>query len=419
MKVKLMVKGGQKRLVPKSGKHKKLTKWLGLLLCLMAGSVWSQTTADLDAEQKKLDDEWREQFWVYLETSEYPHFRTRAAIRLIRTGDPKAIEEGELLINEVLDELSPDPASLWVLASACPGRGSAEWCEPGGVYALLEKADPHNAAVYVLRFNHNSAEDDSLLDTEANRQLLYKAAEADHFDFYWGRGTEKLYEEALKFIDIHPMQFTPESEEMLLKFNMTPKLAAFYAAANVFVSAPNMSWSQLVELCRLQSRSRRAEGIIACKKLSDTLRNHGYSMMTRGIGYALEKYMLTELDPNDPGIRQWQIRGYIFSVMQMCFLPYWQVNMEIQSDAIEPSIKRWVKNISEFGEWEGTRLSAFEDYRASPEHFIVNPVDCDKLKDLDDEAMERFINNQGPGEAWRAMQDEARSNQTQATTTTK
>ena len=413
-----MVKGGQKRVVPASGNQKKLTKWLGLLLCLMAGSVWSQTTADLDAEQKKLDDEWQEQFWVYLETSKYPHFRTRAAIRLIRTGDPKAIEEGELLINEVLDELSPDPASLWVLASGCPVRGSTEWCEPGGVYELLEKADPHNAAVYVLRFNHNSSEDDSLLDTEANRQLLYKAAKADHFDFYWGRGTDKLYEEALKFIDIHPMQFTPESEEMLLKFNMTPKMAAFYTAASVFVTASNMSWAQLVELCRLQSRNRRTEGIIACKKLGDTLRNRGYSMMTRGIGYALEKAMLTELDPHDPGIRQWQIRGYIFSVMQMCFLPYWQVNMEIQSDAIEPSIKRWVKNISELGEWEGTRQTAFQDYSISPEHFVVNPAACDSLKDLNDEAMERFINNQGPGEAWRAMQDEARSNQTQVTITT-
>jgi hypothetical protein len=130
-------------------------------------------------------------------------------------------------------------------------------------------------------------------------------------------------------------------------------------------------------------------------------------MMTRGIGYALEKAMLTELDPNDPGIKRWRNRQYVFSVMQTCFAPYWQVNMELSSEDVDTSMMNWTKNISELGEWEGIRLSAFEDYTTFPEHFIVNPADCDKLKDLDDEAMEKLINTQSPGEVWRSMQAEA------------
>jgi len=32
-------------------------------------------------------------------------------------------------------------------------RGSANWCEPGGVYELLLQGDPDNATVLMLRFS--------------------------------------------------------------------------------------------------------------------------------------------------------------------------------------------------------------------------------------------------------------------------
>jgi len=50
-----------------------------------------------------------------------------------------------------------------------------------------------------------------LLDTEANRQLLLRAAQLDRFDTYWGRGADKLYEEALKFVGINPVPPVPWS----------------------------------------------------------------------------------------------------------------------------------------------------------------------------------------------------------------
>jgi hypothetical protein len=376
-------------------------------LCLVMGSSWGQTTADLDEKQRYLDIKWQERFWSYLESSEYPQFRTRAAIHLICTGDPLAIEQGEQLINEVLEQPNPDVASLWLLASDCQWRGSAEWCQPGGVYELLTKADPNNAAVVMLRFSQATFEEDVLLDAEANRQLLSIATQAEHFDIYWGRGADKLFEEALKFVEINPMQILPEFENEVQRFGLTPHKAAYYGLMNLVLIAPMVGYGNMIELCRLQARNRRTEGIIACKKLAGTLRNHGYSMMTRFIGNALEKVMLTELDPNDPGIKRWQNRQYVFSTMQTCFQPYWQVNIELSSEDVDASMMNWKKNISKLGEWEGTRLSAFEDYGTFPEHFIVNPADCDKLKDLDDEAMEKLINTQSPGEVWRSMQAEA------------
>ncbi len=219
--------------------------------------------------------------------------------------------------------------------------------------------------------------------------------------------SQAIFEEALKFVEINPMQILPEFENEAQRFGLTPHKVAYYGLMILTVTDPMVGYGNMTELCRLQARNRRTEGIIACKKLAGTLRNHGYSTMTRGIGYALEKAILTELDPNDPGIKRWRNRQYVFSAMQTCFQPYWQVNMELSSEDVDTSMMNWTKNISELGEWEGIRLSAFEDYTTFPEHFIVNPADCDKLKDLDDEAMEKLINTQSPGEVWRSIQGEA------------
>ncbi len=79
-------------------KFRKPISLIFLGLCLVMSGSWGQISDEIDVEQKKLDDQWRERFWSYLESSEYPQFRTRAAIRLIRTGDPLAIEQGEQIM---------------------------------------------------------------------------------------------------------------------------------------------------------------------------------------------------------------------------------------------------------------------------------------------------------------------------------
>jgi hypothetical protein len=383
-------------------------QWLVLALCLVMGCSWAQTTADLDEKQRNLDIKWREQFWSYLESSEHTQFRTRAAIRLIRSGEPLAIEQGEHLINEVLNEFSKDPASLWLLASDCQWRVSADWCQPGGVYELLTLADPRNAAVVMLRFSQAHFGEDALLDSEANRQVLVEAAQADHFDIYWVRDADKLFEEALKFVEAYPIQIIPEFEDEAQKFGLTQHKAAFYGVMGLILTAPMVGYSNTVQLCQLQAENQHPEGIKACRNLARILRESGNTIITRGIGFGIEKAMLKALDPDDPGIKLWQNRGSVFGVMQSCFMPYWQLNMELSSEEVDAAMMNWTKNISELGEWEGTRLSAFQDYGTTPGHFIVNPADCDKLKDLDDEAMEKLINGQTSAAVWRSMQDEAR-----------
>jgi len=390
-------------------KFGKLMSWVGLSLCLVTGNIWGQSMPDLEAEESKLHVQWQDQFWSYLETSEYAQFRTASGIRLLQTGDPKFKEQGLVLIEGALITPNPDPMSLWLVATECQFRKIADWCEPGGVYERLLRADPENIAVLMLRFSQTGwASDEETLDTEANRQLLHRAAGLDHFDMYWGRGADKLIEEASKFLERNPV---PPMQELELKqpSSYLKHTYAFFAAMSSVMTSSSVGYSNMVKLCRIQARNQRTEPIEACKILAQKLRNNGYSAITRTIGFGIEKAMLREIDPDDLRIRKWQLRGQVSSIMQICFSPRWLDNSELWPKTSVETMMNWAKNLDELGEWEGNRLTSMQEYSASPGDFAVNPSACDKLLDLDDEAMARLVDGRDPYAAWLAMQAEAGS----------
>ena len=65
---------------------------------------------------------------------------------------------------------------------------------------------------------------------------------------------------------------------------------------------PSFGYSNVINLCRSQVKNQRAEYIMACKKLAGLLSNKGYTGITRLIGFAIERTMLEESDPNDPRV---------------------------------------------------------------------------------------------------------------------
>lgn len=67
----------------------------------------------------------------------------------------------------------------------------------------------------------------------------------------------------------------------------------------------------------------------------------------------------------------------------------------------------WAKNVDALGEEEGNRLTAIQEYNASPDDYAVNPADCDKLLTLDDEAMAKLMDGRSHYAAWQAIQAEA------------
>jgi len=377
---------------------------LCLGLCLMTTDVRGQDAVDPYEESNKLHMQWLEQFTSYLEASEYTEIRVFAAIHLRQSDDPKAKERGERLIADVIDAPDLDAVSLWLLASDCRWREDVNRCVSPGVYERLLQADPQNAAAILLQLNpSNHGGDELLLDTEFNRQLLSKAAEAGHFDVYWGRGADKLFEEALKFARLNPLPPTVGLENTSYQDVKTRHHYAFNGVVALVVSAPVFGYGNTVSLCRSQVKNQNSDGVTACKKLAYTLRNTGKTLLTRSIGFAIERTMSEVIDPDDPGVRHWQLRGDLSRLIHMCQTPVWQTKHQLLLDKDEAALMNWAKNLSDLGECQGNRLTAIQEYNISEDHFIVDPADCDSLFSLSDKDVETLLDGRNPVTQWQTI----------------
>jgi len=124
------------------------------------------------------------------------------------------------------------------------------------------------------------------------------------------------------------------------------------------------------------------------------MRNNAYTHLSRSIGYAIEKVMLKAIDPDDPGVQSWEIRGRVLGKVGMCFAPSWQTSTLLFTDADKKTLMNWAGNLDELGEWNGNRLTAMQEYEVSPENFAVNPTECEKLLGLGDEDMLSLVEGQ-------------------------
>lgn len=386
----------------------KLQLLMGLGFCLLTGGIFGDSAAEMEiaaeSELNKLHVAWVDQFWVYLESSETEQFRVASGIRLTRSSDTAAKNRGERLIAEALSIAKPTSASLWLIASECALGKSSGWCELAGVYDRLAQADPGNVATSLLRISQLRLMDAlESQDTEVNRQLLLEAAEGDHYDSYWGRNADKLYAEALEFLASH--EYPPIPGHMLAIFpHGFPEYAnAFSLTAMHFGLVPTVAYSNILELCRTQIKQQRNDTIRACKKLAGILRNSGHDFVSKDIGYAMEKTMLATIDPDDPGIQKWWRRQQVFHIRISCASQGWLSHIEHWSEVDQQTMMTYLKNLSEWGEIRAIELSNRQEYTAAPEHFTVNPIECEKLQYLDDAAIQVLLNGQNAQQFWRTF----------------
>ena len=66
----------------------------------------------------------------------------------------------------------------------------------------------------------------------------------------------------------------------------------------------------------------------------------------------------------------------------------------------QQTLLNWTRNLDELGEWNGNKLTSMQEYDVSPENFAVNPADCEKLLDLDDEDMTRLVDDRNSYSEW-------------------
>lgn len=373
--------------------------WIGLGLCLTFGNVaGAEHTED---ELEALHKQYNEQFWTYLQTSQYDQLRTSSAIRLLRSEEPSLRKKGAQMVNEVLNKAVIDPATLWLIAVDCRWRKSANWCESGEVYNRLRLADPHNAAVLILEFsNKDQPDDESLLAEEARLQFLEAAAAAKRYDVYWARGVDKTFEEALKFIKGHPTPPFPSDYPV----DIQPYAYAFTLATMYWITAPTSSYGEVSRLCRELGHQQDAKGMELCITIARTMQENGNTILTRTVGFGIEKAVLEATEPDSPAIQTLDLRKEAHSVIPRCHSQLWINHVDRWPKISQEEMMSLLKNLDELGEWDGYSLSLLQEYETAPETFTVNPVECLGLLELDDGSLAKFMDGRSALEVWEQMQ---------------
>lgn len=380
-------------------------RWLflsaGIYLLISASAFCQNEASDLNAEQQA-HVEWMNQFWVFLESSEYAQFRIAAAIYLLYKDDPDSTLRGRELMDEVFSQPNPDVVSLWQLAAYCQPQSFESWCKTGEAYKLLLEKDPQNAAVILM--NHDFSQ-----DIEANRKLIQRAAKADRYDVYWGRGAYRIYEDAYEFVNNSPMDVPLETSVGVKVRDVPQESYAFYTGLTMALSVMTASaYSSTINFCRDQAKQKHnnSKTINACKSLARLMRTEGYSFTTRSIGFAMERVMLEEIDAGDPGIDRLKLQQEAFKIASTCYTANWQVDHEILLSDNNEMMMNWARNVDSYGEWEASKLSAIQVYSHYPDAFSLNPSVCDKLLELNVNELERIFEGRTSTEVWLAMKTE-------------
>jgi len=385
--------------------------WLSLVLCMAFGNTAIADSAEEEFE--KLEKQYADQFWTYLQTSQYNQLRVSSAIRLFRSDDPSQKKHGIQLVDEVLEQPVIDPGVLWSITQICGQPNSATWCETGEVYHRLRQSDSQNAAVLLLEFSQtDNPDDESLLATEARLEFLESAANAWRFDVYFGRGTDKAFIEALTFIDEHPIPHLLLNE---VPTEFPPHTHAFNVAllflVTEWVASSGPSYQKLTELCREQSSQQYEQGIALCKKLAKLMQRRGTTALSRMIGFAIEKNIVENINPDDPAIQTIELREEAHRMHLRCWSQLWTNHPERWADISQGQMMSVAKNLDKLGEWDGYSLALLKDYEVSPDKFIVDPSECLGLWELDDESLTKFMDGRSADEVWQQWQDEASANE--------
>ena len=235
-------------------------------------------------------------------------------------------------------------------------------------------------------------------------------ADAERYDIYWGRGADKVFEEALEFVETNtPPPFPQGSFIEVSPHGRAYTLVIFFTLATDFdLSDPTFSLNEY-ELCKEQAMHKNTDGIQYCKKIARTMQERSNSAKSRLMGFSIEKAMLEITEPDNPKIHAIGRLKEAHKVMIMCCSQLWTNHVDQWPSVEEVRWKRLFKNEDQLGEWEGRRLTLEQEYVESPENFIVSPTECNTLLEMDDAQLSQFMGGGSALEVWEQMQADAKA----------
>jgi hypothetical protein len=363
--------------------------------------AWSQSGNDPDARQPLLIDEPVDQEWGFQTTRDMMRFlsqsktdwiRTAAAIYLLRHGpDPELRDVGEGLLREILASNPAEPHTLWLLLKLCTSQPDFTGCASNDFTQRLIEWDAENAALYLVPVTlRDVTAQPGILDSEENRRTLLSASRADRFDVYYGRDALQLYRELKVFAG----QYSPADKA---DADLPVHVRAFSHTWTVILVEPQLGFSRLLELCEAQAVEGRMDAVDACLTLARTLQETGTTLLTRQIGYGLERTVSYAMDEDEANYLYLQRKSRMSSEVSVCQGPSWLKGNGLEPEPEESALLEYLADLGTEGEVAALRNAGTREFLVYPDRFEQDPARCTDLMALDSEAMGAALGALDPG----------------------
>jgi hypothetical protein len=382
------------------GKPARLLRVLLVLVAAASTPAWSQSGSDLDLRQQLLMEDPVNQelanqsfydMWLFLSRSRTDWIRTSAAIYLLRGSDPELRDVGERLLTEMLASKPGEPHALWLLLKFCSAEPQFPGCASNDFQQRLIESDPENAAVYLVPVTLWELPKTPVLeDNEENRRTLLRASHAQRFDSYYGRDALQLYRELKVFAGEFPPAREPDVD-------LSAHARAFWYTWNVIMLEPQLAFSALLNLCEAQAVEGRMDSVDACLTLSRTMQETGKTLMTRGVGYSIERTVLRAMDGDEAIYVYLHRKSRMSTQVSMCQAPSWSKGGGFEPELEESAVLTYLADLETEGEVGALRNAGTREFLVYPDRFEQDPARCAELMTLDSEAMGAALGELDPG----------------------
>lgn len=269
---------------------------LVILAAVMASPAWPQAEPSLisdpdvileDPVNRALGQQYHHDMWLFLGDSKTTWIRTAAALHFIGGSDLELRAEGERLLTAIIAAEPRDTHTLWLLLDACHEIPDIPGCASTHIGDRLIESAPDNAAVYLKAAGVavGTFAPFDVQDNKANRLALLNALRAPRIETYYGGDALELYHE-LKALE---EEYRPAHEPAI---DQPAHLRAFSMAWTVSSMLRHLSSVGLFDLCEAQVLEDRSEYVEACLTLAGTMQATGKTLITRALGYGLERKVM-------------------------------------------------------------------------------------------------------------------------------
>lgn len=365
---------------------------------------------DIDAPQtgqfspeEELNFDWLKEHTDRLLESDLPLARAAALSGPFYSSEP--VHGFDRAFTDLLNDPDLDAPALWKLAHVCQRPAHRNACEQHQVQERLARSDSGNAAVYLWPRAWKYV-DDRQLAVLSDKQIL-QAGQAERLDSYFGRDAHLLYDLSLELVTSHPH---PDS------FN-AGSLAwqAFWLSSGMLISN-NQGSSPLFRRCKEAVRKGVVNLESACFRIARLMKENSDSVMHMTIGYALERSLLMQRDPDSPESLALYQQQRIENKAWLCLYQNLWPNPLTDPDKSAFKLREWFRLLSELGEMTWYERLADEDYASNPQGWQRSPEECRALRDLEGEALIAELGELDPYDTWLKESEQIKAEQAEAQT---